>query len=653
LDANLLSFPLVLLLALLPGALVAFGLPCPGLSWPNRVLLGTALSPCVVAVGFTLLQGAGASFELSARVIFVAAFVSGPLMARRMLREPPRLTELVPLLALGLVLGAFAALLVDVWQGMGAERYFIHHGLHHSDIIYSAGRQGVVPDNPLFAGESLRYPFFAHYFWAWAAWLQGRNPLLLWQQTTLVWLGLTGLLFYATARALGLRPWFSVLAVILLFSGCNAVGSMWDVVQGRLSMDLGDARYGSFLHKYMSFNVMPFALALLSGVIFVCASILRGAGSRSWLALLATLLAGIAIVYPILFPVGFASAAAILLIPLLGTGDSASSSQPKEQIGLLLLAALVFALSMSLLAGRTGGTPLAPSDLAHAALKTGQVAVALGPLLLVALPELVQGLRGRDPGTLLLASVTLAGAGFFVAAQLPAGNEYKGIYFASMGAALLAARSLDLRLRLGTPAALGLVIVLLVGTLALNAMRLDLVPTPTLTTRFDLGAHRLALAKSEPASRWIEAVRERTPADTVLIAPPSPLPLATLAARDEYIGLWQSRQMRPGYGVSPREWIVQALGARPLEFDRREAVHSRIYAQSADAGDSAELIEALRALGRPVAIYFPTRANAFLAELRRQALGRAVFSRAGQVVWLIDFEQGSDAPSPASRSHTP
>ena len=407
--ADLLYLPLVLLLGILPGALVSFGLVCPGLGWPTRLLLATASSPWVVAVGFALLQGAGASFELSARVMLAAALAGVPLMALRARREGTGPEPLAPLWVLGLMLGAFALLLVHSWEGMGLGRYFFHHGLHHADIIYSVAAPGVVPENPLFAGEGLRYPFFAHYFWAWVAWLLDRNPLLLWQPMALVWFASTGLLYYATARASGLRPWFAALSVVLLLSGCNAIGSLHDVLQGYVSKDLGDARYGSFLHKYMSFNVMPFAISLLVGVIFTCTRILRGAGHRSWLALLAILLAGIGTLYPILFPVGFASAATLLVIRVDAAGEAGPASRRGEQLGALLLAAAVFGLSMSLLAGRSGGPPIELSNPAHAGLKTGHLALALGPLLLIALPELVQGLRGRDPITLLLAGVTLAG----------------------------------------------------------------------------------------------------------------------------------------------------------------------------------------------------------------------------------------------------
>jgi hypothetical protein len=532
-----------------------------------------------------------------------------------------------------------ALLLADTRQAMGEARFFVYHALHHLDIVYAVSGEGLSAENPLFAGEPLRYPYLAHYFWAWASWLLDRNPLLLWQQTNFVWLALTGLLFHATARALGLRPWLAVLAVTLLFSGCNAIGCAVDLVRGGVFDDLGHPNYGSFLHKYLGFNIMPFALALLSGVIFTCTKILDRARGRSWLVLLAALLAGVGVLYPILFPIGLASAALIVVLPLPGTEGEPSLARRFEALGALVVPALVFGLIMTLLSGRTGGTPFSFSSLALGAQKTGHMAIALGPLLLVSLPELAQGLRRRDPITLFLMGVTLAGAGFYVLVSLPGGNQYKTVHVASMGAALLAARSLDLRFRLGTPAAAGLTLVLLAVIVVLNAMRFELYAPWPLAARFDLEAHRLALAAEEPAAPWIAAVRDSTPADTVLLAPGSPLPLGILTARSEYVGLWSQQWPRQGYTNGASRWVMDVLGAPTPRFEERMELLRRIYFRGAGADDVDEIVDSLRRLGRPVAILFPTAASPSLAELQRRSLGRAVYMGVGEGgVWLLEPE---------------
>ena len=187
---------------------------------------------------------------------------------------------------------------------------------------------------------------------------------------------------------------------------------------------------------------------------------------------------------------------------------------------------------------------------------------------------------------------------------------------------------------------------LLVGTLALNALRLAHFAPQRPAARYAMEAHRLALAPGHPAASWIEAVRSKTPADTILIAPETPLPLSILAGRPEYIALWPARRARAGYTIDPGTWIVDALGASRPAFDRRRALHRRVYDPNPDTGDHEALIEALGALGRPVAIRFPSGENELLATLRGRALGEAIFAEREEVVWLIDFDDagGRDEP---------
>jgi hypothetical protein len=127
--------PLVVL-AVLPGAWVAYGFRSTGLNESTRFAMSVAFSPFVVSVEFLLLKLLGVPIAVSAPVILLAALPSGALMfmRRRESRPPTELRDL-PWKLLAVAVPILALLLQ--WNATPGLRAFGWHNLLHTDIVYA------------------------------------------------------------------------------------------------------------------------------------------------------------------------------------------------------------------------------------------------------------------------------------------------------------------------------------------------------------------------------------------------------------------------------------------------------------------------------------------------------------------------------------
>ena len=133
--------PLVLIiLIVLPGAWVSFGLRLADMSWKARLALAVALSPVVVGVEVCLLKWVGLSFGHAAWVAVATAAPSIILVLRRL--DIRRAFGRWPVGLCGLVLFGLlstCALFPSLYQPK--YRTFARHALLHTDVCYAVSRQ--------------------------------------------------------------------------------------------------------------------------------------------------------------------------------------------------------------------------------------------------------------------------------------------------------------------------------------------------------------------------------------------------------------------------------------------------------------------------------------------------------------------------------
>ena len=168
----------------------------------------------------------------------------------------------------------------------------------------------------------------------------------------------------------------------------------------------------------------------------------------------------------------------------------------------------------------------------------------------------------------------------------------------------------------------------------------------------DTGDFDLRLDVAERAAPLCDAVREQTPAETVLVTNGVGFHLPTLTRRQ----LYYPPDEPAHYGVNRTgDYVVSTLrGYDPELLKARRRVVGELYFPG-EAGPGAALAE-IRALGRPVALVLDVKGggpnygqplgerhellrkfNRRLAGwLQSQGEGRAIYTGRGYLVWLFD-----------------
>jgi hypothetical protein len=145
---------------------------------------------------------------------------------------------------------------------------------------------------------------------------------------------------------------------------------------------------------------------------------------------------------------------------------------------------------------------------------------------------------------------------------------------------------------------------------------------------------RHAQVSTSGEAGWIGLLRQRTDPATVVVAPPSDLPLAVLLDRSLYIASDRGRFGRAGYSMSS-ELILQDLrGYSVTAVESRLDTVNLVYAPDGEAAQFPGVTERLESLNRPVAIVF-TQSAPYLAWLRLHAIGRSIGRFDNGEIWLL------------------
>lgn len=640
--AALARFVLGLSLLVLPGAWLAFGLPLRRLSFPGRLAVSGVLSPVVVAAEFYLLRLEGVSFAETAWSLALLNAGSIWLLIRGWQRLQARLSSFVLFAAAYLILAGCVSV---PWLFSKDIRMFTGHPLMHAGILYQFPGGALVPEEPELAGVRLIYPWLGHVYWAVVGWVTNLPPTWLYILTNLVWLFWICILFYEICRVLGASPFSSRIALLWLGLGTNVLGSLiWSAKLsffGQWMRFPGDVRFSPFVRQFIVFEVMPFALGLFAALILVSLWALRER-QRPWLVATAVLLGGIGLIYPVLIPAALSFCGVLLL---LFWWHGRSQQLPNGDRSSILLfamiggaAALALGNAHLLLQGRSTAAVTLTAGLRPFLGKLLGAILALGPFLLAGWTLARRRLPGPEIALLLIGS--LPSVLLWLVFQVSAGhNEYKFIFCAALGLAPLLALAVDrwVPQKVSPTFVLLVTLLLIVPALPTLYVQQGMYGFPFFPQVKEEGFF-FRLGPSQPEAEWTDAIRARTPPNTVIVLSTSEIFVPGLVGRSVWAPPEQPWPLA-GYWAESRFTLLHERGYPATLLDAREAVLHSLY-QCGGTCNPAAILAQLKALKRPLAIVFPPREGQdFLAWLADERQGRLLYRDArGTIVWLLPTE---------------
>lgn len=640
-----LAIPMFVIFTLLPGAWVAYGFQLNALRWPTRLALGGALSPVVLAVQMVALKAVGIPFAYIPTLLLIGNLPVLWLILRAIdhNQSESKRSKRGALIGGGLLFSLLALYLLIPWQLVQNLRAFAWHALWHTDITYALTRNTLLPEEPELAGLTLAYGWVGHAYWSVVGWSSNLPPTMIYTISNLIWLLFTFLLAYEVAVSgfrLG-RP-AALTSVGLTCLGTNALGAVaWTLEQDWhwRSEYLGDIRYTPLLSKYLGFETMPFAFALLLGVALLSVVAVQQP-VRQLAAPLAITLTALGLIYPILLPVGCLLAGALWLLLVIRLDQkTAIYTWPTLAWVAAGVGASVF-LAFAFLALVTQDRSTSAIHLSTVAAMQPKLYHLVSALLLFvpALLPLGGALVKRNAPVLLLAAAGLGTMALYVVADLDK-LEYKYMLAATIVLAPLAADGIDWVLYRWPNLQWGVTFAGVIGLFVIHqALMLrvgaqipeNLVHAPPLREdHFWVG-----LGPTDANARWTNAVRMWTPEETILVVNQSTIHISTFAGRSLYAPGDTDGTATTGYSVDTRFNLLTWRGYPPELYEDRLALVQTLYTTTAVTEMQAAIAQLLT-LQRPVAIHFTPEIPLY-QWLQTEGIGTELFADETQSVWLLE-----------------
>jgi hypothetical protein len=601
----MLGFMGAAVLFVLPGMWIACGLRLDRTPFWQRLALGMVMSPVVVYAQFLLLRWVGVSFAATSVVLAVVNLPSLVLVVSR-LRSVRFGGWRLAIASLGVVSVPLALLAIRLADAQLVA--YAGHNWMHGDIAYGIASGGLRPEEASLAGIKLSYPWAGHVHQAVVSYLLDVPPVVAYRWANAIWLLCIFGFASGVVASLGGNKVSKLTVSLWLALGANYVGYILNRTLPptivRTYPVWGDERFTPFLRKFFGFNQMPLALALFAGVVYFGTRLSVTAATRATVVSLFVLLAGLGVVYPILFPAGAAVLAGTLIAVWAFPAAEGSAVDARKQtlvlLGVLGAAALVtFAHVAVITTDRASGQLFTISTMWLLKVKTVEMVIVLVlPLLglAVVLPRIWRD-RRRVVSVLVLTSVACVCA--YVLLHLwCCDNEYKFVYPVMICLAPFPAIALEPILdRLGRFQAIAVAVLaaVLVAPALHKVISAEPRDPPLLA---DLSAFEMRL---QPGSAWaavVDSIRENTPESTIVVAEDPPVHLPTVTGRAAYVPVVDT--MLRGVGFPADRMLVEAKGydLRIIE-ERRTTVLTMLH--GTDEIQRRSALEKMFDLDRPLA----------------------------------------------------
>ncbi len=432
-----------------------------------------------------------------------------------------------------------------------ALRTYSAHGMWHVSMVNTIHAGGIPPENPLFAGDPLRYSYGFHALVAAVMHLVPLAPVYAFQALNVFGLAVFLWLVFRSAQAMGLPTGAQSLAVLLSVISVNPFANV--LIKGTL---LGADPRSIPLNKFTMINTTQLGYVVLAGVLYLAIAQVKGRTGRAHLGLPALCFIE-GVMYPMLWPVALLWSGLVgILSPELRRNRMFVASMLGSVLAVLPFFYL-FAHGKSQAASLTVWPTLA---------NAGEIARFLVvPAVICGLARWLPHHETDDPTMRLLLWSVAGTLGGYLLVDGPDGVQYKLLAAAAFPAALLLAVPLG-RMYAGSIFVVPLIALLLLHDVAVFARRSRVV-MPAQPVVFN-GKRIVPGEASEAAmAAW---VRTQTDADAVFIDDTRSMPVHAMrslyaatnstADTDEYEG-WTFRSERLVLVVSGTEegWYRKRL----------------------------------------------------------------------------------------------
>jgi hypothetical protein len=456
-----------------------------------------------------------------------------------------------------------------------------HHGFFHHAVVYQIFEHGVPPENPLFAGEPLRYYYGLHLLLAAVMRVVPLAPQWLFAFVNVGAVVVFILAVDQLARYIDRDPVVRACACLLALTGLDPLTRGW-VAAGVKSMGWPIERRAFPWHKFMTVNAGQVGAVIAALALLLLVRFLGRRPARWELVAFAGLTASAAWVYPYAWVVivGWVGVAAFERLVRRRPFEAAAALGAGVVVGSILAAPYLRALA----SGRASELQQAKGItvfLRHGAVLLPMLGIA-GILVLAGRREMRSSWRRNAELAPLLLAWGFAAAGLFFAARLFDRTEYKFLLFSMTPFAVLLAPALRSALR--TRPLLGVVLVgVLVWPIATKS------------------AQALAWRASDPASsagRYLRAARadENALCEWILASTP---PEATFIDLRRTIPVFARRSLFVALD-EPAVTLHAVTGAPLAAVERRRALAKALIGEGdASVGDVGARLRQETA-GRPL-----------------------------------------------------
>jgi hypothetical protein len=190
-----------------------------------------------------------------------------------------------------------------------ALRTYSSHGMWHASMVNVIHVAGAPPENPLFAGDLLYYPYAFHWLVAKAMHVVPLAPIYWFQLLNLAALAAFLWLILRISKVMGASSGEQVTALILSLFSLNPFAN----VALRASAIGADSRSIPF-NKFSTINTTQLGFVVLAAILLLCVQCLRGRSDRTARFGIPLLCCVEGFLYPMLWPVALVFAGALVVV---------------------------------------------------------------------------------------------------------------------------------------------------------------------------------------------------------------------------------------------------------------------------------------------------------------------------------------------------
>lgn len=625
-----------LLILLLPGTSLTTLLPLSGISPGRKFLIGLTLSPVVAAAEFYILRLAGLSFSQTAYLLVAinALLLPALITQLRRIQLPSPKTLMIAASALAVPL----SFLYIQFQSPHVRAYSGHAWMH-ADIAYAIANGELAPEDPELAGVGLAYPWIAHVYHAVLSSVLDSSPVFTYFWVNLFSLLLIYALIAAVTENLSGNVFSQIASVLWLSFGVNFCGQLLGLIFPSNDWMFGDYRYSPWLKKFFFFEQLSLGLGIFAALVFLASCTWPGTLTKARSVLVALLISGVGVIYPLLLPAACGLVGGTIL-SLLWERRVRPHQAFNQLLALLAAAAVGIAVALSylslILRDRAGPSIVEISWPSHMAAKSLRIVLVLAPLLAGVVVCWRECWTRRRSEAVVLLTGAAASIFLYVVFHLPNyDNEYKYVFPAAMCLAPFAALAHErLVRRLGRRAWIGGLVIAVLPVPFVVDMYKNWPWASRGAPRLESHGFNLRVADHGPLAAVCDAIARRTPASAVVVVENAELHLPTLTRRKLYVSPSQ-KTPRPGINLVSDYLLTAVKGYDARLVRSRQSVVRDLFRSTSAARRRWALGQVL-GLGRPVVLILDnTKHFALIQWLDEEALGARLYSNGPLVVWLI------------------